>query len=52
MGDNLEEIKKLEIKSIELFYMLNKLLNESGQEILFEYDCTINKIHNLLKKIV
>ena len=45
------QINSLEVKSIELFCKLNTLLDESGQEILFEYDCTIHKIYSLLGKI-
>jgi hypothetical protein len=45
------QIKTLENKSVELFCKLNTLLDESGQEILFEYDCTIHKIYSLLGKI-
>jgi hypothetical protein len=49
--ENTEQIKSLENKSIELFCKLNTLLDESGQDILFEYDCTIHKIYSLLGKI-
>jgi hypothetical protein len=45
-------IKLLENHSIELFNQLNNLLDKSGQEILFSYDCTINKIYQLLRKTV
>lgn len=41
----------LEKRSIELFSLLCNLLNESGQELLFQYDCIIHKIYEIkLKK--
>lgn len=48
--ENENTIKLLEKQSIELFQELNKLLDESGQRILFAYDCTMHKINQLLRK--
>ena len=50
MGEDVETIKALENVSIELFCKLNNLLDESGQELLFEYDCTMHKIYRIAGK--
>lgn len=47
-----EIISLLEYKSIVLFNTLNNLLDDTGQQILYQYDHTINEIyeHKLLLK--